>query len=259
MKNSLEKLYARYNRREFVHPDPLEFLYSYPEVKDREIVGLIASSLAYGRVEQILKSVRKVLERIGKPSMYVRNTSYEKIKKTFADFRHRFTAGEEVASLLYGAGQLIDRYGSLGDCFVQGVGRNDETIIPALDAFVRNLDQTSGVGAGSLIPRPSKGSACKRLHLFLRWMIRCDEVDPGGWRGMSPSKLLVPLDTHMHRLSLKLGFTKRKQADIHTALEITEAFRSMVPHDPVRYDFSLTRLGIRTDADDDDIKKQFKF
>ncbi|MCD6487215.1 MAG: TIGR02757 family protein, partial [Syntrophobacterales bacterium] len=101
----------------------------------------------------------------------------------------------------------------------------------------------------SLLPSPAKGSACKRLNLFLRWMVRHDDVDPGGWDDISSSKLIIPLDTHMHRICLALGITKRKQADMKTALEITRSFQVMAPHDPVRYDFALTRLGIRKDTD----------
>ena len=80
--------------------------------------------------------------------------------------------------------------------------------------------------------------------MFLRWMVRKDAIDPGGWDQISPSKLIVPIDTHMHQVGLKLGFTKRKQANLTTALEVTSAFSKFSPDDPVKYDFSLTRVGI---------------
>jgi len=82
------------------------------------------------------------------------------------------------------------------------------------------------------------------LNLYLRWMVRRDNVDPGGWIGVSSSKLIIPLDTHMYRISLKLGFTERKQADIRTAMEITSALKKFDRDDPVKYDFALTRLGM---------------
>jgi len=160
-----ERLYDRYNRREFVHPDPLEFLYGYPDLRDREIVGLVASGLAYGRVGQIIKSVGKALDRMGRPYEFVR--------------------------------------------------------------------------------RGSESGACKRLNLYFRWMVRCDRVDPGGWEGVEASKLVVPLDTHMHRISRRMGLTRRNQADRKTALEVTEGFRRLAPEDAVKYDFSLTRMGMR--------------
>ncbi|MFC1474950.1 TIGR02757 family protein, partial [bacterium] len=95
-----------------------------------------------------------------------------------------------------------------------------------------------------LTPAPRRGSACKRMNLFLRWMVRRDDVDPGPWTDVPASKLVVPLDTHMHRISSGMGLTSRKQADLKTAIEITDAFRAISPEDPVRYDFALTRLGI---------------
>ncbi|MBW2226086.1 MAG: DUF2400 family protein, partial [Deltaproteobacteria bacterium] len=102
---------------------------------------------------------------------------------------------------------------------------------------------------GHLVALPEKGSACKRMNLFLRWMVRKDRVDPGGWADVPLSKLIVPLDTHMHKISLQLGFTSKKQANMHAALEITDGFKNFVPDDPVKYDFSLTRFGIREGMD----------
>jgi uncharacterized protein (TIGR02757 family) len=87
------------------------------------------------------------------------------------------------------------------------------------------------------------------MNLFLRWMVRRDRVDPGGWDGIPCSNLIIPLDTHMHRISLALNLTKRKQANMNTALAITSCFKKIVPEDPVKYDFALTRLGIRGDLD----------
>jgi uncharacterized protein (TIGR02757 family) len=248
-KSQLEELYTCYNRREFVSPDPLEFLYDYDDARDREIVALIASSLAYGRVGQILKSVSTVLERMSSPSDFLKRASRESLRQTFANFKHRFTTGEGLAAMLYGVKKAVERYGSLHACFLDGLGEGDETVLPALSVFVAVLDAGANGNAGSLMPSPSGGSACKRLNLFLRWMVRRDDVDPGGWFGVPCSKLVVPLDTHMHRASRGLGLTKRRQADMRTSLEITSAFREIAPADPVKYDFALTRLGIRDDTD----------
>jgi uncharacterized protein (TIGR02757 family) len=120
----------------------------------------------------------------------------------------------------------------------------DETTLPALSSFAREINVRACEQYNSLIPQPAKKSACKRLHLFLRWMVRSDEVDPGVWTGVSPAVLIIPLDTHMHRICGLLGMTARTQADMRTAHEITEGFRRVSPEDPVRYDFALTRLGI---------------
>ena len=256
IKGKLEGLYAQYNHRRYVHPDPLEFLYDYPDPLDREIVGLIASSLAYGRVAQILKSVSIVLEKMHpSPRAFLMESSEKKLRSVFSGFKHRFTTGEEMASMLLKAWELIEQYGSLNGCFITGFNRDDETIVPALSAFVKRFKVDVNDSKNSLMPDPDRGSACKRLNLFLRWMVREDDVDPGGWRGIPASKLVIPLDTHMYRICSGLDMTCRKQADMQTAMEITEYFRKISPEDPVRYDFAITRLGIRSDADPADFLK----
>jgi len=248
VKQQLESLYQLCNSRQWVHPDPLEFLYQYAALEDREVAGLIASSLAYGRVTQILKSVASVLEELGpSPSAFLRSVADRSLYTLFADFRHRFTSGEEVVLLLLGVKRILQQYGSVGACFLKNFRSCDETILPSLTAFVEELCFPFEGRANSLISQPRKGSACKKLNLFLRWMVREDKVDPGGWDQVPPSKLIIPLDTHMHRIAIGFGFTKSRCATMKTALEITEAFREIDPCDPVRYDFALTRTGIRND------------
>ncbi|QTA82039.1 CHP02757 [Desulfonema limicola] len=246
LEQKLEFLYKKYNCRKYVHPDPLEFLYNYNELQDREIAGIIASSLAYGRVAQILKSVSHVLDIMGKsPAEFVRNASVKSLDEQFKGFKHRFATGAHISAMLMGAKKIIQEYGSLYECFLSCMNKNDNTIIPGLVVFSEKL---SACGEpGHLVPLPQKGSACKRMNLFLRWMVRKDEVDPGGWEEISCKKLIIPLDVHMYNISLKLGLTKRKQANMKTALEITSGFTKLVPHDPVKYDFALTRFGIRDD------------
>ncbi len=246
IKPSLEQIYRKYNRRKYVSPDPLQFLYGYSDVRDREIVALIASSLAYGRVAQILKSVEKVLNEMGpSPCDFLVGVKSRRLEKVYAGFKHRFTTDEELVSMLLGIGRVIGEYGSLNECFVSGLSRSDDNILPALQKFVDEV----GSDGKYLLPSPSRGSACKRLNLFLRWMVRKDAVDPGGWKGVSKGKLIVPLDTHMARIGQMLGFTSRKSADMKMAREITDAFGEFAPRDPVKYDFSLTRFGIREELD----------
>ena len=251
VKGQLDQLYCFCNSRQWVHPDPLEFLYDYPSLKDREIVGLIASSLAYGRVTQILKSVSSVLRELGaSPYTFLKSTPDPFLYGIFSDFKHRFTSGEEVSRLLIGVKRIIRQYGSLGACFLKKCSPGDDIILPGLISFVGELTAPFEGRTNTLLPLPQKGSACKKLNLFLRWMVRKDRVDPGGWNFVSPSKLIIPLDTHMHRVSILLKFTKSRSANMKTALEITRAFRRIDPEDPVRYDFALTRMGIRRDIPD---------
>ncbi|RJR50587.1 MAG: TIGR02757 family protein [Desulfobacteraceae bacterium] len=250
IKARLDSLYRKYHRRDLVHPDPLVFLYDYEDLKDREVVALVASSLAYGRVAQIMKSVSTVLEGMGKsPFLFLMNSSPRKIQSKYESFRHRFTSGAELVHMLRAARGAIEQYGSLQECFCTGLKETDENVLPALSHFVSRFSTGNGECRKGFLPSPDDGSACKRWHLFLRWMVREDEIDPGGWNRVDRSRLIIPLDTHMHRIGLGLSLTNRKQADLRTALEITRAFAEISPEDPVRYDFVLTRFGIRTDMD----------
>jgi uncharacterized protein (TIGR02757 family) len=246
----LEDLYQKLNRRAFLDPDPLLFLHQYGPA-DREVVGLIASALAYGNVKQIMASVGAVLARMGPaPAEFVRSASQAELATVGEGFKHRWTSGREVVDLLGRVRAVLTQYGSLGMCLARHVQDEHETVRPALEPFARLLGADEGV-RNSLISLPSRPSACKRLHLYLRWMVRRDDVDPGGW-SIDPAKLIVPLDTHMHRIGLRLGLTRRKQADGRAAMEMTCAFRAIRPDDPVRYDFALTRLGIRSDTNLED-------
>lgn len=247
LREVLEQLYLKYHRPEYIHPDPLEFPRRYPDPADREVVALLASSMAFGRVEQIMNSVEKVLLKMGKsPAGYV-------LKKggmagDFNGFCHRWVDGSQVDGLLAGIRGVLEAHGTLNNCMVEHMREGDGTINAGLSGLAGEIRRHPGGNCHYLVPQPGLGSACKRLHLFLRWMVRNDEVDPGGWTGVLPGDLLVPLDTHMFRAGRLLGFTSRRTADFGAVLEITQGFRELSPLDPVRYDFSLTRLGIRKDA-----------
>jgi len=244
-RQSLEKLYDQFNHREFVSPDPLEVVLRYDDTADREIAALIASSLAYGRVAQIVKSVSTVLDRVKSPSGFLRRCTNESLRRRFAGFRHRFTAGRELSSMLFGIKRVISDYGSLERCYISGMNGDDPDSTDALGRFASRIREASDSRCNTLLPCPDKGSACKRLNLFLKWMVRRDRVDPGGWDAVDKSVLLMPLDTHIHRIGRLFGMTGRKQADLKTAREITAGFRRIAPEDPTKYDFALTRLGMK--------------
>ena len=247
-KQKLEKVYELYNKRELVNPDPLVFLYDYNDPKDREIVGLIAGTLAYGRVAQILKDVSIVLKVMGKsPSKYLLNSDDKKIKKDLRGFKHRFTTDKEMSALLISIKIAINEHGSLESLFKKGYKNEHENIIPALSYFVNELKKLGKIKKSTLLSDPEMESACKRLNLFLRWMVRSDKVDPGGWDKIPRSKLIIPLDTHMYNFGKCYGLTSRKNAGLKTALEITNGFKKISPEDPTKYDFALTRFGIRSD------------
>ena len=252
-RDRLEELYAASNRRELVHADPLAFVHRYSDAGNQELVGLIASCLAYGRVLQIRRSVEWILERMGKnPLEYLITTTEKEFEDTFRDFVHRFTTGSEMIGTLIGIRGVIDRYGSIENCMAAGMTGNrrsgrsgDSPVLSGLCRLAEEINHPLGGGYNSLVPWPEKGSAVKRLNLYLRWMVRRDEVDPGVWKSISPVELIVPLDIHMFRISRLLGLTDRKQADMKTAREVTDGFRLISPDDPVKYDFALASLGIQ--------------
>jgi uncharacterized protein (TIGR02757 family) len=252
MKDVLEGLYARYNHRDFVKSDPLQFVYRYSEPADMEIAGFLAAELAYGRVQQIEKAINDLLGRMGEsPFRFVRNFDERKRRK-LKDFKYRFISGDDISDLLVLLKNVLSRYGGIRGFFMQGYNRNDKDVVPAVSRFCDSLlDMYAGTqndcvpkGLRYLLPRPAAGGACKRLNLFLRWMVRNDEVDAGLWNSIDKAKLIVPVDVHMARLCRILGFYSRKTVSLSTAIEITEGFRGLEPADPVKYDFALSRLGI---------------
>ena len=252
IKTVLEKLYHNYNHYELIKPDPLQFVYHYSKPRDMEIAGLLAAELAYGRVQQIQKSLTDLLRRMGtSPFEFVLNFDKQKRKK-IKNFKHRFTSGDDISDLLELLKKVLKRHGSIEEFFVQGYNTKDENIIPALSKFCNSLlemyAKTHGSPASTqlsyLLTRPSAGSPCKRLNLFLRWMVRNDDVDAGLWKRVDKAKLIVPIDVHMGRLCRILGFHNQKAVSLSTAIKITKRFAEIVPADPVKYDFALSRIGI---------------
>jgi len=221
----------------------------YPRPADQEIAGLIASSFAIGRVASIISVLESILVPLGDLASTLATIHTSALEEIFAGFVYRFYRTEHLIGLLSGIQRLLKRHGTLHDAFrAHDEDSTVSTVTQALDGFVLEL-----YGAAAYPPKmisiPSRGSGCKRLHLFMRWMVRHDSVDPGTWSGIDPSRLLVPVDAHMLNISRRLGVTRRKSGDAKTTAEITDFYRAIAPDDPVRYDFALTRLGIHPGLD----------
>lgn len=257
LKPALERLYEKYNRRDLIQTDPLQFVYHYSSRADREIAGLLAATLAYGKVRQIEKSLSRLFEYMGKsPSTFVRDFDVRK-RAQLRDFKHRFTTGDDLSDLLELLRTVLEEFGSLEQYFARGYSSGDATIIPALSKFCDSLcaayakghsGRVSG-GLKYLLASPTRNSACKRLNLFLRWMVRDDDVDAGLWRSIDKARLIVPVDVHIGRLCKILSFYGRKSISLAAATEITESFAEIEPADPVKYDFALSRIGIVENCD----------
>jgi len=252
MKNVLENIYRKYNRTEFIETDPVRFLYRYSVPEDMEIAGLLAAELAYGRVEQIHKSLTELFKRIGKsPFEFVKNFDSSK-KSQLKTFKHRFTSGDDISDLLTVIKKVLTKYGSIELFFLQFHKPYDKNLVPAMTKFVEALrsmcddTQKDGMSRGVkyLLAGPDGRSACKRLNLYLRWMVRKDKIDVGLWKNLDKAKLLVPVDVHMARLSRILGFYNDGGISLSSVEKITTAFARIRPDDPVRYDFALSRIGI---------------
>jgi len=240
----LEELYAEYNRAQYAEQDPVRFPRMYEDAGEREVAGLIAALLAYGRLAQILASVAGALDRLERaPRRFILSSSPEQLRAACAGFVHRMVDGEQLGRLLFAVKGVLEAHGSLQACFLEHDEASERTILPGLTGLAGELAERARV-PGHLLADPAKGSACKRWNLYLRWMARNDGVDPGGWRGVSASRLIVPLDTHMWRVCRELGLTRRKVCNLRAALDITDSFRRIAPADPVRYDFALMHASL---------------
>ena len=265
LKALLDNLYAS---RSQVHlrNDPLSFCHRYAAPEDREIVGFIASSFAYGNVKIILKSLQTVFEPMGSsPRRFIEDFDPERGKRLYGGFKHRFNDARDLCALLLAARTMIEEADSIGEYFLGCYDQAADDITPSLVEFtaaILAMDYSAVFGSAEIpadsyfpffLPSPASGSACKRLCMFLRWMVRpADGIDLGLWKEIPPAKLVIPVDAHIRRISRFLGFTSRKQADWRMAREITTALKEFDPLDPVKYDFSLCHLGISEGCDGKD-------
>ncbi len=245
LKQILESLYKKYNHKKFIPPDPLQFVYHYKNRTDMEIAGFLSAMFAYGAVEQIEKFLTSLFAKMGhSPGQFVKNFT-AKDKKLFADLKYRFNTSRDIIVLLQNLKKVLNSHGSLENLFLAHFNKNDANVIPAASKFINalNCKQTSS-GLKFLLADPANGGTCKRLFLFLRWMVRNDAVDTGLWKKVDKSKLIVPVDVHMGRLSKIMGLHNRKTLNLAAAIEITDCLSRLSPSDPVKYDFALCRIGI---------------
>jgi len=248
IKDILEDLYAEYNHRRLIKPDPLQFVYNYTDPADMEIAALLAAVLAYGRVQQIEKSLTNLFDRMSpSPFRFVQTFDSRKRNK-LKTFKHRFNTGDDISDLLTLLKKVLAQNGSIENFFAQNYNPAEANIVPTLTKFCDSLYKMHGsaitTGLKYLLASPARGSVCKRLNLFLRWMVRDDNVDTGLWKSVDKAKLIVPVDVHMGRLTKILGFHDQKTLSLKTAVKITANFAKITPDDPVKYDFALSRIGI---------------
>ncbi len=235
--------------------DPVRYVRRFRSRADAEIVGLLVSSVAYGRVDQIIRDAQTLLEILGdRPAQFVTGFTKPQANK-FGKFKHRFTRGTHMACLVHRLKHALRDHGSLHALFQEGWGSSRDTRI-AISHFAGKLrsygcagfcDDCATSGRQSvqyLLSEPRNGSAAKRMCLYLRWMVRDRYPDVGVWNGFPKSALVIPLDTHVARIGRLLGLTERRSSDWFTAVGITDALKQLDPDDPLRYDYPLSHLGI---------------
>lgn len=249
LKKELDAFLASFDKSAHISQDPVEYVRRFRHnPDDAEVVGLLCASLAFGRVEQIRQKIAWVLSRLGEhPARTIRRLGPEGLREKLAPFRHRWTTGEDLASLLAGADRLRREEGSLGEALARFYQEEKNDLRAALHRFATAL-RRERTGASQhfahLIPDVMAGSACKRLLLFARWMIRPDDGVDLGLFSLPKKALVIPLDTHIARISYYIGLTDRQDASWRTAEDITRTLRQLDPEDPVKYDFALCHLGI---------------
>lgn len=253
LKETLDKFYKEYDLRSRIASDPIEFPHQYKDPLDIEIAGLIASSLAFGNVKQFKPVIKRILDLAGDDlPNFVRNFSLSADIGLFRGIYHRIWDYKDIACLIYMIGHMVKEYGSIEMLFIPLHKKDDPDIKDTMIRFVDYLDSidTTPVYGKKLhptgmFPSPRKGSACKRLNLYLRWMVRSgDGIDFGLWDQIPASKLIIPLDTHIARISRNLGLTRIKTPGWKMAEDITENLKLLDPEDPVKYDFALCHMGI---------------
>jgi len=246
----LERLYREFDWASRTDSDAIQFPLRYPDPRDREVVALLAACLAYGRVDLFSPWVDWILSRMGpSPARFILGFDPAKEGERFAGFRYRFNRPRDIAAFCLACQRLLIRHGSLRAFFLSGYSPDDPDVRPALERFVkgfRSQDLTPifpkgrlSRGYRHLFPLPSVGGPCKRLHLFLRWMVRREPPDFGLWPEVAPAKLLMPIDTHVENMCRAIGLSRRRSRNWRMVEEVTATLRELDPDDPVKYDFAL--------------------
>jgi len=237
LKEELDRLYLEINKPDFVLFDPVQFPRRYKSVYDQEIAAFLSATIAWGRRDMILKSAEKMFSLLGSsPYEFVMEGKCKKIAEGSRGASiHRTFFESDLRYLCKGLKACYAKFGSLENLFAS-----------AADAWegINLFRETMAGGNKGLyskhISNPAAGSACKRLHLALRWLVRREgPVDLGLWKSISPSSLFIPLDLHVGRTARRLGLLQRKANDKKAVISLTEKLRAFCPEDPVKYDFAL--------------------
>ncbi|MCB0629956.1 MAG: TIGR02757 family protein [Lewinella sp.] len=248
LKTYLDEVVNHYNCPDFIEADPISIPHQFSRLQDIEIMGFWVAMLAWGQRVTIINKANELIQLMdGAPYEFITQHE-EKDRERFAPFKHRTFQYTDTLYFLEFFQQYYRRHNTLEDAFSQHLSPLDETVEKAIAGFhdlffdLEHAPQRTR----KHIATPARNSTCKRLNMFLRWMVRQDDrgVDFGLWKKISPRQLLMPLDVHVDRVARKHGLIERRQTDWRTVLELTEKLRAFDPEDPVKYDFALFGMGV---------------
>lgn len=244
----LETKAEAFNRPDFIAHDPICIPHAYQNQQDIEISGLIAAVLAWGQRKTIIRKCQAFFSLMDDAPYDFILHHQEQDLKPFLNFKHRTFNATDALYFIAFLHHYYQEHSSLEDAFAQTIGPDDIDIEKGLVHFHQLFFSLPDYPPRTRkhIATPARNSACKRLNMYLRWMVRKDSkgVDFGLWHKIQPSQLICPCDLHVDRVARRLGLIRRKQTDWMTAVELTQNLRLFDPHDPVRYDFALFGLGI---------------
>ncbi len=245
-KEYLDLLVQTYETKDFIKDDPVQFPHRFQNKNDIEIAAFLASIFAYGKREVFIEKLNKLFEKMGnKPYEFV--ASFNSNNHILDDFDYRFSIGIDIVQIVLILKALYTSNETLESLFAYG-WKNTKTVQGTLqtvvDYFYSRVTLPVTKGFYHLLPNPAKKSACKRLNMFLRWMVRDGEVDLGLWKFMPKSELLIPLDVHVAKISRSLGLLERSQNDYTAVLELMHNLKEFDSNDPVKYDFAMFGYGV---------------
>jgi uncharacterized protein (TIGR02757 family) len=250
LKQRLDYHYKAFDKSQ-ISPDPLQFLHLFNDQRDIEAIGFIASVFAYGNVIQINNTLEKIIGIMEeKPySFLIKFGNSAKLAESIG-LKHRFYTETDVKLFFMLLQKILKKYGQLKNLFLELYNSSEPNLKGSISKFSDYLLNEIEIptitdGIKFMFPKPGQGSACKRMNLFLRWMVRNDELDFGLWSEIPPYKLVIPVDTHVARICRSLKLTKRKNVSWNMAEEITQNLKKFDPYDPVKYDFAICHIGMR--------------
>lgn len=254
----LNSQYLKFTKTEFLNTDPVSLLHTYKNPEDIETAGFIVSIFSLGRVEKIISFSSELLNLLNpSPWNFLKNGTFlSGIRKKLRPYR--FFSPGDIERILAGISKVIRENYLIKNLFEGIFKEHRRDLKKSTEEFMlimRGACGSNSPGIKMAFPLPSS-SACKRWNMFLRWMVRRDEIDFGIWDFMKPCELIIPLDTHIMKIARNLNLTSRSHPSWETAFEITERLKAFDPHDPVKYDFSLMRIGYFDARRKDGKKKQ---